>query len=372
MPLVFSSLDSDEETSTDNTMTSAILSPPLNAVLIVTTIGTHASTISESINGDVSGLGGTWTELDPTDGLRYASRRLMKVYVGTKATAWGTGPLTITTSNGATQDMAYVIDQVTGANTTTPTDTPTTNSGTGTVTMGDVGTVDAGDAVYVAGGHESAGNSFACTGFTGISTLDSMSNVRQIKTFYDDTSPDESPSLTQSSGSANTGGFAFVVNVGAGTPSAAMTGTAITDGVLESEIVAGGETIIITLTDDTWAAAGTGPIGSTADTQALIDGLNAATSPTNGWNNEVRDKEPTTVVTRDSDTQATILLTTAAAGYDVTADETITLTIPAAVLVTSAIDVEADATFDVTNEGSQSPVPTIMSIMNQFEGGSIQ
>ncbi len=137
--------------------------------------------------------------------------------------------------------------------------------------------------------------------------------------------------------------------------SAALTGTAIAGGVLESEIVAGGDTVIITLNNDTWVAAGAGPIGSVADTQALIDGFDSAQSEGAGWNVEVRDKEVTSSIVRTSDTIATWTIT-AAASYIITANETITLTIPAATMVTSGIDVEADATFDVTNEGGVSTI----------------
>ncbi len=140
-----------------------------------------------------------------------------------------------------------------------------------------------------------------------------------------------------------------------------LSGTAIAGGVLESEIVAGGETVIITLFNDTWAAAGTGPIGSTADTQALIDGFDSAQSEGAGWNVEVRDKEVTTSIVRTSDTVATWTIT-AAGAYVVTADETITLTIPAAVLVTSGVDVTADAPFDVTNEGGAVPQLMLMGV----------
>jgi len=141
--------------------------------------------------------------------------------------------------------------------------------------------------------------------------------------------------------------------------SAAMTGTAISGGVTEAELVSGGETIIITLTNDTWAAAGTGPIGSTADTQALIDGLDSAQAESTGWNNEIRDKEVTTAVVRTSATIATITLT-ASAAYDITADETITLTVPAVVLVTSSVAVGADSTFDVTSAISGLLIPVAM------------
>ncbi|MEE8208768.1 MAG: hypothetical protein V3T88_07455, partial [Nitrosomonadaceae bacterium] len=96
----------------------------------------------------------------------------------------------------------------------------------------------------------------------------------------------------------------FTFPTATATSSAALTGTA-TATIDEADIVTGGKTIIITLTGDTFKAAGTGPIGSTADTQALIDGFDAASSPTNGLNNEVRDKSLTSEVVRTSDTVAT-------------------------------------------------------------------
>lgn len=130
--------------------------------------------------------------------------------------------------------------------------------------------------------------------------------------------------------------------------SAVLTGTIIAGGVTEAEIAAGGETLIITLNNDTFVAAGSGPIGSTADTQALIDGITASTTPTNGWNNEVRDKEPTSIVVRTSNTVATLTFTTAASAYDISSNETVEATLPAAVLVTSAIEVVATPTFVIT------------------------
>jgi hypothetical protein len=131
---------------------------------------------------------------------------------------------------------------------------------------------------------------------------------------------------------------------------AALTGT-ITASIDEDDIVTGGKTIILTLTNDTWIAAGTGPIGSTANTQALIDGITAAASPTNGWNNEIRDGSLTTAqVVRTSSTVCTITLV-ADAGYDIAATETITATIPAAVLTTSSIAVVASPTFAITHIG---------------------
>jgi hypothetical protein len=97
------------------------------------------------------------------------------------------------------------------------------------------------------------------------------------------------------------------------------------------ELIAGGEITTITLSNDTWVAAGTGPIGSTADTQALIDGFDAASSPATAWNDEIRDKEVVGAVVRTSDTLATITWT-ASPLYEIVANEVVTLTIPVATL----------------------------------------
>ena len=58
-------------------------------------------------------------------------------------------------------------------------------------------------------------------------------------------------------------------------PNCALTGT-VTATIDESDIVTGGKTIILTLTGETWKAAGTAAIGDIVDTQAWIDGLNGA------------------------------------------------------------------------------------------------
>ena len=126
---------------------------------------------------------------------------------------------------------------------------------------------------------------------------------------------------------------------------AAITGT-MTASVNEDDITNGGKTIIITLVGDTWKVAGTGPIGSTADTQALIDGFDAASSPTNGWNNEVRDKALTSEIVRTSATIATWTVA-AQAGYDISAQEIVTGTIPTAALTTGAGALTATPTFTI-------------------------
>ena len=147
----------------------------------------------------------------------------------------------------------------------------------------------------------------------------------------------------------------------AGTTSV-LTGT-ITASVTEADIVTGGKTLIITLTGDTFKAAGTGPIGATADTQALIDGFDAASSPTNGWNNEVRDKALTSEVVRTSDTVATWTIA-AQSGYDITSQEVITGTIPTDVLVTGAGAITATPTFTIDQVAAGSLLLLNRSIAN--------
>ena len=142
--------------------------------------------------------------------------------------------------------------------------------------------------------------------------------------------------------------------------SATVSGTA-TETIDEADVVAGGKTIIITLTNNTWKAAGTGPIGSTADTQAIIDGISAATSPALGWNDEWRDKEVTTAVVRTSDTVCTITMSSQAAisgAYDISAQETITVTVPSAALV-GALPIVATPTFTVDPAAAGPSIPVL-------------
>jgi hypothetical protein len=125
---------------------------------------------------------------------------------------------------------------------------------------------------------------------------------------------------------------------------AALTGTITT--ASEGDIVTGGRTLILTLTGDTWLAAGTGPIGSTANTQAIIDGLDSAQAEGTGWDAVVKVGIATTDVVRTSSTVCTITLP-AFATYNITANETITATIPAQA-VTLGAQIVASPTFQVT------------------------
>lgn len=132
------------------------------------------------------------------------------------------------------------------------------------------------------------------------------------------------------------------LNLDSATAVAVVSGTL--DGSTETDIVNGGRTIIITLTNDTWVAAGTGPIGSTAVSQAIIDGIVSAQSEAAGWN-AVRSSINVTDLVRTSDTVATLALP--ALAYDITADEVLTDTVPGTAL-TGASQIVATPTIGIS------------------------
>lgn len=150
--------------------------------------------------------------------------------------------------------------------------------------------------------------------------------------------------LTQGLGAWGTPSLLITLGFGAGAAvtTAAITGTA-TASITEADIVAGGKTIIITLTNDTWVAAGA---AFNAQRQNIINGLTASSSPVLGWNLVVKALQGVAGVVRTSATVVTITLD-AEPTYNITADETITATIPASALVTSLIAVVAQPTFKV-------------------------
>ena len=169
-----------------------------------------------------------------------------------------------------------------------------------------------------------------------------------------------SPKKTTGTPPANTfylsAGLQPVVAAGG---SAALTGTIVSGGVTESEIVTGGETLIITLTGDTWVAT----VGAdNAITTALIAGIDSAQAEAAGWNAVVKANMTHNDVARTSDTIVTITLG-AESTYAITANETITVTIPATA-VTSATEIVADATFDVTNESAGVTIPVLIYSYN--------
>ncbi len=128
--------------------------------------------------------------------------------------------------------------------------------------------------------------------------------------------------------------------------SAEITGT-ITASATEVGVVAGGLTLIITLTNDTWVAAG----GASFDLQRqnIINGVTSAQGEALGWNLVPKVLQGVAGVIRTSDTVVTITWD-AFPTYDITAQEVITVTVPGtAVVGTLAIVAVPNFTIDVAS-----------------------
>lgn len=125
---------------------------------------------------------------------------------------------------------------------------------------------------------------------------------------------------------------------------AALTGTIVSGGVTETQIVNGAETLIITLTGDTWDAN----MGNDhASTTALIAGITSDGADAAGWNAVVKANLVFGDIARTSNTIVTITYG-AESTYAIGADETITVTVPAAAIA-GATPIVATPTFDVTD-----------------------
>ncbi len=146
--------------------------------------------------------------------------------------------------------------------------------------------------------------------------------------------------------------------------SCALSGT-IAAGTDQADIVAGGKTIILTLTNDTWVAA-----GATFDAQRanIIAGLTSAQSELLGWNNVVKALQGVSGVVRTSATIVTITLD-AQLTYSITATEVITATVPATALAQGGLDVVASPTFQVADSADASEV--FFAMMHRIRHGMV-
>lgn len=130
-------------------------------------------------------------------------------------------------------------------------------------------------------------------------------------------------------------------------PVAVITGTFVPSAT-EAEVVTGGDTSIITLTDENWIAAGVGSFD--LQRQNIINGHNSAQSEALGWNLVPRATQNITGVVRTSATVVTTMWD-ASPTYDITATETITVTVPASSVVGNTTIV-ATPTFQVIATGA--------------------
>lgn len=136
---------------------------------------------------------------------------------------------------------------------------------------------------------------------------------------------------------------------------ATLTGT-ITASVTEADIVAGGKTLIITV-NDRWIAAGAGSFDLQRD--EIIAGCDSAQSETLGWDLVPKALQSLGGVARTSNEVVTITWD-AFATYNITAQETITVTVPGTALV-GTVGMVATPTFTVSLAVIPPPPPTIRS-----------
>ena len=152
----------------------------------------------------------------------------------------------------------------------------------------------------------------------------------------------------------------------------ALSGTAA-DTINEDDIKSGGETIILTLTDDTWVAT----VGAdNGITDALIAGLDGTGSGAGSWDDEVID-DPVggsdgslthANIVRDGDNVTLTITLPATEAYDISAQETITAVVPASAL-TGAAEITASPTFTIDAVASGVTIPRGLSAI---EHGGLQ
>ena len=127
-------------------------------------------------------------------------------------------------------------------------------------------------------------------------------------------------------------------------------GTIIPGGCQESEIVAGGKTIVIELVGTDFVAA-----GATFDGQRqnIINGMDSAQAEAAGWDAVVKAELPVTAVVRTDANTVTITLSDfdgdPYTAYQITANETVTVTIPATA-VEGSVAIVCTPTFQISAE----------------------
>jgi len=123
------------------------------------------------------------------------------------------------------------------------------------------------------------------------------------------------------------------------TGSVSLSGTVI--GAAEADVIAGGETVIITLNNNTWAT----DVASAVKLSLLLDNLTAGTENSE-WAKIIAATKTAATVVRTSNTVVTITLQ-AVAGYEITDDQIITVTVPASLLTDSSIPLTGSPQFTI-------------------------
>eukprot|EP00163_Fabomonas_tropica_P034660 TRINITY_DN96_c0_g1_i7.p1 TRINITY_DN96_c0_g1~~TRINITY_DN96_c0_g1_i7.p1 ORF type:complete len:4713 (-),score=554.72 TRINITY_DN96_c0_g1_i7:428-12508(-) len=143
---------------------------------------------------------------------------------------------------------------------------------------------------------------------------------------------------------------------------AAITGT-IQDATKnkEEDIVAGGSTIVITLTSDQWQPSVGGLNGLTL---SVLNGIVSSQNEASGFNSQVKPLLTASHLVRNSNTVVTITLPPVS-GYSITASESLVVTIPNAAIV-GTVDVVATPSLTLVNkvQGTATVSGLITTTMN--------
>jgi len=130
---------------------------------------------------------------------------------------------------------------------------------------------------------------------------------------------------------------------------AVPSGTVVVEGgLVEGDIVTGSKTLVITLTNDTWVATAG---DNNAITTAIIAGIDSDGVEGTGWDAVVKANMVHGDITREVDNVTLTIILAAEATYNITASETITVTIPTTA-VASAVEIVATPTFVISVDTS--------------------
>lgn len=154
------------------------------------------------------------------------------------------------------------------------------------------------------------------------------------------TAPNVTFNTTGARPNADIYGFGVTFGTDFSPPATTASSSGTAANVSEATIVNTGGYIDIDLTNDTFIPAGTGVIGTLAQSNAFVAAMSASASPTNGWNNLIRDVLGNADLTRVSDTKLRLTIP-ATAAYAPGNTEVITPVVQADILTTSVVDINS-------------------------------
>lgn len=151
------------------------------------------------------------------------------------------------------------------------------------------------------------------------------------------------------------------------TDSISLNGSSTMIGATESQIAAGGRTIILDLNNVTWLTAGS---SFDATRQTIINIVDSQQAETLGWDNEIKAKIGVGQVVRTSDTRVTITLLAAETGdYKIVVDEVIDLLSLAASAHSGSTALSAvTAVATITAECDQTLAPDSIATQTNLSG----